>query len=520
MDFRQFVEARLGSFVYTVPKDKEEQMYDFYMLSLLKGSGDPDIASAVNHAREVLLPALRRNMLDALFFAICAELRHTKYETHNPIHHIGDDRLYQIYNKYSRQYDKERATRKKAEKPYEGERTDYYQSYKAANDTGIPRRDIVKMAEAVYRELEWSSEYGGKLWGDIADGWLKLNDAHSLRDMQVWIDHVYDLQHNNDTVFNKLRSYYKKGWSWIKKALDHKARIKSGYELMDKVSGPMKKLAGFALHAKSRQAAGVPGIGWGTSLEYFKKQRGKQIESLFSRIMHPSTGKVRIRYDDGRTIDYDGSDLKQFVRDVFNGDFEEGFIRFMQRNSVFPGDAEELVEKLGITATHKFNSRTFSDLIRQEINKFVRENWAEIKRAIDKYKKGNETTLLPSEIDSILLEKFKLAPYFLKEVRSVVILVLNRLEQGGRECNPKDTEIHYSDKSRRGRGRGFISLCIPTKYTGLKEPIEISITASKMQSIQDDLKYDPFKAKEQLVRTFPDLGRQGIDALLKFIGRE
>ena len=58
LDFRQFMEAKLGSFIYRVPKDKEEQMYDFYMLSLLGGTGDVDVSLAVQNARKVLLPTL------------------------------------------------------------------------------------------------------------------------------------------------------------------------------------------------------------------------------------------------------------------------------------------------------------------------------------------------------------------------------------------------------------------------------------------------------------------------------
>jgi hypothetical protein len=72
-----------------------------------------------------------------------------------------------------------------------------------------------------------------------------LNNATDPAKTAVAIDHVYDLQHNTDTVFNKIKSYYdaNKGYKWIKEMLDFKANAKSIRELLPFVSSKMKKLA-------------------------------------------------------------------------------------------------------------------------------------------------------------------------------------------------------------------------------------------------------------------------------------
>ena len=72
--------------------------------------------------------------------------------------------------------------------------------------------------------------------------------------MPVAIDHVYDLQHNTDTVFNKLQEYYKDGYQWIKDALDDKANVKSYFDLLGKSSSVVKRLAPPVLYNKLGEA--------------------------------------------------------------------------------------------------------------------------------------------------------------------------------------------------------------------------------------------------------------------------
>lgn len=140
-------------------------------------------------------------------------------------------------------------------------------SYKAANyaieQTGLSMADFVEMCEYLYRKGKWNSSYGGDAWAGICEGWLTLNNADKIntsvkgksfddkssksssqdKPMGVAIDHIYDLQHNTDTVFNKLKSYYRGGYSWIKKALDDKANVQNYHQLLNKCSGTVKAMA-------------------------------------------------------------------------------------------------------------------------------------------------------------------------------------------------------------------------------------------------------------------------------------
>ena len=46
---------------------------------------------------------------------------------------------------------------------------------------------------------------------------------------------MYHQQHNTDTMFNKLGSYYKNGYGWLKRALDFKADVKDNWQRIDKI---------------------------------------------------------------------------------------------------------------------------------------------------------------------------------------------------------------------------------------------------------------------------------------------
>jgi hypothetical protein len=131
--------------------------------------------------------------------------------------------------------------------------------------TGMKEADFVDIAEAAFGggELSWAGAYGGKPWANICDGWQKLKNSPKEQ-LSIWIDHIYDLQHNTDTVFNKLQSYYKEseGWSWIKRALDFKFKSTNVYQFFDKVSPDLKNFAAAVIKDMS-----------GTDFESWAKQQ-------------------------------------------------------------------------------------------------------------------------------------------------------------------------------------------------------------------------------------------------------
>lgn len=269
-------------FHYNLPKDdKRKLMYDFYVVSFLnqfdlkhstpgrKVSGfgelidtptmrrelDENTKDSFIHAKEQLLGYLKPHFLRALFFAICAEFRHVFSNNKNShiLEFFKKRDAEEFIRKYAVNYKAlntdfgdflKQRTRENFER-FENDHRGYLDSYKSVKNTGIEEEKFIQLAKDSFLELNWSASYGGNSWANICDGWIMLHGAESEDDKFVAIDHVYDLQHNTDTVFNKLKSYYDKEekYRWIKKALDQKANVQSPYELLDNVSPVLKSMA-------------------------------------------------------------------------------------------------------------------------------------------------------------------------------------------------------------------------------------------------------------------------------------
>jgi len=92
----------------------------------------------------------------------------------------------------------------------------------------------------------WDSEYGGSQWAKICDAWQKLNQTKTTNEMMIWIDHVYDIQHNSGSMLDKFDDYYKnESLDWLIDALEIKKNLKNPYEIWNDISYSMKELAGF-----------------------------------------------------------------------------------------------------------------------------------------------------------------------------------------------------------------------------------------------------------------------------------
>jgi len=290
-----------GSFRYVVPDDKERQLYDFYMLNFLVGrskfdsmrgmktskfdSGEMDEEDQLDHmldeVKHTLLPTLQKNLLDAVFFSLAAEFRHmfdlkTNITT-GAINSLEPDDL-----KIIRDYAKNLGTLKVAPSLFRPTRQskkeieeigesgayeiDYKNSYKCLLKTGASKGKLVVLMRTMFSLPIWKTSYGGTPWANIASGWIKLANAQTEMDKFIYIDHIYDLQHNTDTVFNKLESYQKNSsYQWLKNALNHKAKIKSPHEIIDKISPAFKKLALRTIKMKM-----------GMTYEDFMKQKTKE----------------------------------------------------------------------------------------------------------------------------------------------------------------------------------------------------------------------------------------------------
>ena len=274
MSFKDFFastlkESHFSNYEYTLPKDPREMIYDFYALSNAGGSlpglplprpdelKDESLVFAHEQSLDKLLAALREKLLSAVFFALCAEFRHTLDKTNYMQHHVKDfceNRLSKEAQDFFKVYstdmsDREDSSIKSANfsgedevpRRFREDNASRQDSYKAVLKTGYDRRDVVvptmgKIFGAKPFQVPRASSYGGESWANIAKGWMMLYDAKSRQELIATIDHVYHLQHNTATVFNKLKSYFKGGYGWILATLDWRANLRNFYKLVERTS--------------------------------------------------------------------------------------------------------------------------------------------------------------------------------------------------------------------------------------------------------------------------------------------
>jgi hypothetical protein len=327
---RIFLQESLANFKYKIPNNPQEKLYDFYFLSLigdaesLRGtnmarawghqymgvqSGNQDaygklmpttspeesgfrggyftderienLIAATKDTQNKLINHLQRDLLDATYFAIAAEIRHVfDFNTTNSVFEIVNksdleyksefakfyknftftlkslsaantiknftdttDPLYSLalrFNTHENPKNKEQVATffKNNEK-----RIKTYASAKNAfknNDAGF-----IEVAKFLFTDTHWGAQYGGSKWANICDGWLKLSDAKTNLMKMVYIDHIFDLEHNTGSLLNKVERYAVGGqWDWIKTALDYKRNsTKPIVDFIDKISPQLKELA-------------------------------------------------------------------------------------------------------------------------------------------------------------------------------------------------------------------------------------------------------------------------------------
>jgi hypothetical protein len=254
MKIKELLESKLGSFTYVLPDSPDQQLMDFYLMSILTEANDEDINYALQEAKSTLYESLKQEMLDAVYFSICCEFRHLFDRSQKNVNFKYFDFLKKFHAEYAARawndssvFAKSTRLTDKEEDKF-GKNTFRNISYVSLREASNNNRElVVNAAKNAFEVGRWSENYGGELWGKIADGWLKLYDAETVKDKQVWIDHVYDLQHNNNTVFDKVKRYSIGGYSWLKEALDWKFNVKSPYEYFDKCSNDICRLAGFVV---------------------------------------------------------------------------------------------------------------------------------------------------------------------------------------------------------------------------------------------------------------------------------
>jgi len=221
---------------YKVSTNPEILLYDFYVVSYLStlpldpaqkgfsgtliGRDANEIKLDIKNAEDKLLPVLRDKLSEALFIAICAEIRHITDRDQN----YKDYKNNKLLKNYLRNYgmfkddnlpDEFKPTRN-VDKPQQvPTNIGYLHSFKAATkaikDTGSSREQFATLCAELFRKMEWPAMYGGKKWAEIADAYVLLNNKGDI--------------------------------SWLEKALDFKANLKNVYSLLPRCSSDMRKLA-------------------------------------------------------------------------------------------------------------------------------------------------------------------------------------------------------------------------------------------------------------------------------------
>lgn len=255
--------------------DKEKKLYDFYVLTFLPPSSDEGLEMAREAAIEKVVDSTANDFLLAVPFAICAEFRHIfdRNESDDLKEWFQEKGKLEFLKKYALTYQALKSTDTsvwidvdKIRRSLADNDQGYKNSYRAVKSTGISWKEFAEIAQDAFVELEWAGSFGGQPWSNIAKGFLSLYNASNIKDKMVYVDHIYDLQHNTGSVFTKVRTYYKEGYSWLKKALDKKAKVSSVYELFGDCSSYVKTFAAAALKN--------PASGEGTTFEAWAKSKG------------------------------------------------------------------------------------------------------------------------------------------------------------------------------------------------------------------------------------------------------
>jgi len=435
MNFRRFIES-LESFVYRVPKDKEEQLFDFYAISQVPKTGDVGIDYAIDETRETLYPVLKKNLLNAVFFAICAEIRHSVYIIdsecyeedpckefwRNTEDRIGKEHADLLEKYYSAFHGGGATLWRHGRGDEAGLKADWpalphkdltaktrysnhderVMSYNIVKKLGVPRATFVKLAKHLFGNLHWAGAYGGEPWERICNGWLKLNGAESIGDMQVWIDHVYDLQHNSNVVLDKVRTYYKtNGIWWLKRALDFKSRIKSLHEIWDNMSGEARRLVGLATKG-SKPAYAVEKGRFDPATKDAWDERGEKeyhVGSLFIRLT--PEGKEKLKKDFEQNQFNAALRLHMYNNFTFNP------------NSV---DEQKLLRGIGVDFEN-FDYLGIRSYLRRKAKQFAQENWRPISKMVSEAKAQHHNLyLITRKVAADIQQKFKVSLAFAEQV--------------------------------------------------------------------------------------------------------
>ena len=272
---------------YELPKDPRKIMADFYLLTSVgdkagyfgkdwqkikdgqmpsrTGLRYEEYGQNLEDAVGKLTEQMKRHMTDSLLFSVTAELRHA-FDQSQPSKLI-DNEFMNSYrdilatyknldnlrgNKFFEEKSKELLPESQRTRISKGSRREYQLSNmairKAMEETNTNIEQLSNIAENLFRKGNWAYKYGGEPWGDISEGLRRIHKAESLEEIISAIDNAYDLQHNTNTVFDKIQKYSRQGgYKWLEDMLDFKYHAITPRELVPLSSSSAKRIATPAL---------------------------------------------------------------------------------------------------------------------------------------------------------------------------------------------------------------------------------------------------------------------------------
>lgn len=329
---------------YTVPADPLKRLADFYIIQLIrnwvtiinanpeyqaKSRLDDHIEENLKDIEKSMIPQLRDDILKAVFFSLASELPNldgmrafneyymsaNNYSTN--LHIYDTDKLIdsylQIYDihksifvsnlsrlepfidaflEYPNRFEPDKRER----------RVDVYKKIGLENEktSNLHRlahlRYAMKKAHVSYREAveymvlmfsdkqSWDDDYGGEAWASIAMAWLDLYHAKGP-EIAFRIDRINQLQHNTDTVFNKIEAYSKwGGYTWLSSILDVKFNATSVKNLIPYGSSQIQGIALKIEAAARRSGINITVSDTKLSVPYIKitLESGKVYDNLLS----------------------------------------------------------------------------------------------------------------------------------------------------------------------------------------------------------------------------------------------
>lgn len=229
----------MGAAEYKPPLNVNDLLFDFYTIQLLdaEAKGTPshrsdELEREVDYVKGILYPYLKEHFLAKVGYSIFSELGNTLRLNDVPTVRkilpriVPESDLGIIAKMLVDSHDAA------------SDEMGYEEFQKFRKD--FPR--IAGSIKKIFSDPElWQKEfYGGKPWANAVDSWMKLHNASSLREMQIWIDHIYDIQHNTGNVLDKNAAYNNGNFE---RALELKKSANSAGEILQYASPYVKKLA-------------------------------------------------------------------------------------------------------------------------------------------------------------------------------------------------------------------------------------------------------------------------------------